>query len=276
MVLECGESAFYTGMESLTPFQKAQLEWARHNQLFAVVSWGCAATTWLAKVLNSHPEIMCLHAGNNTVGNFHSSMDSLRYFRVLSVLGFEYKAAGDVHGLPRSEVPKLKEAFGARFNFVIVVREPLARLRSIMALHEKLRGMNVWNLSYLDPLIEAKNIAAHSEKAKMFVHAANMLNAITEEISLGTIYKAEDLTTNPNTLDTLIAEISGGRVETDPGWIETCFKLRQVNPHAKSEGLALNDWEIEVVRAVTRPESWRLYEELGYDRPSFVTDYLFQ
>jgi hypothetical protein len=59
----------------------------RHSQLFAVVSWGCAATKWLAKVLNSHPEILCFHAGNGAVATFHSSMNSLQYFRVLSHLG---------------------------------------------------------------------------------------------------------------------------------------------------------------------------------------------
>jgi hypothetical protein len=74
------------------------------------------------------------------------------------------------------------------------------RLRSQMALYEKLRGMDVWKLGYLEPLIEAKNFAANSKETRMFVHAANMLNAVTEEISYGTIYKAEGLTTDANIL----------------------------------------------------------------------------
>jgi hypothetical protein len=52
----------------------------------------------------------------------------------------------------------------------------------------------------LEPLIEAKNFAANSKETRMFVHAANMLNAVTEEISYGTIYKAEGLTTDANIL----------------------------------------------------------------------------
>src|SRR5436305_15337620 len=29
--------------------------------LFAVISWGCSATTWVAPTLNSHPDVFCLH-----------------------------------------------------------------------------------------------------------------------------------------------------------------------------------------------------------------------
>jgi hypothetical protein len=257
-------------MDGLTSLQKARLEKTRHGQLFAVVSWGCAATRWLAKVLNSHPEILCLHHGIGAVASFHSSMDSLQYFRVLSMLGHEYNAVGDVHGLPRAEISKLKEAFGGRFNAVIVVREPVARLRSQMALYGEFQGLVAWDLSYVDTLIKSENIPVNSEESRMFVHAANMLNAVTEEISYGTIYKAEDLTTNPNILAALIAEISGGQIATNREWLETCLGLRKVNTHVKREAWALTDWQVDVVRAVVRPESWKIYEELGYVTPPFV------
>jgi hypothetical protein len=254
----------------MTPLQKAALELTQHNQLFAVVSWGCAATKWLAKVLNSHPEILCLHAGNQAVARFHSSMDSLQYLRVLSILGHGYKAMGDVHGLPRTEISKLKDVFGTRLNVVIVVREPIARLRSQMELFESLRGLDVWALNYLDRLIEEKNITADSEDSRMFVHAANMLNAVTEEISYGTIYKAEDLTSDSNRLASLVAEIGRGQIEASREWLEQCLGLEKVNPHAKRETRALRDWEIDIVRAVVSPESWKIYQELGYVTPSFV------
>src|SRR5688572_5871200 len=34
------------------------------KHVFGVISWGCAATAWLAGTLNSHPDIFCVHAGN--------------------------------------------------------------------------------------------------------------------------------------------------------------------------------------------------------------------
>jgi hypothetical protein len=197
-------------------------------------------------------------------------MDALQYFRVLRHLGRGYTTVGDVHGLPRAEITKLKGAYGGRFNAVFVVREPIARLRSQMALYEEFRGLDVWDLSYVETLIGSENIAISSEESRMFVHAANMLNAVTEEISCGTIYKFEDLTTNPNSLAALIAEISGGRISADREWLSACLQVRKVNAHAKREAWALTDWQADVVRALVRPQSWRVYEELGYATPAFV------
>ena len=122
----------------------------------------------------------------------------------------------------------------------------------------------------METLIESKNIVVNSEESRMFVHAASMLNAVTEEISHGTIYKAEDLTTNPNILAALIAEISGGQISTNREWLNTCLGLRKVNAHVEGEAWALTDWQVDVVRAVVSPESWRVYEELGYVTPPFV------
>jgi hypothetical protein len=175
-----------------------------------------------------------------------------------------------VHGLPRMEIAKLKEAFGDRFNAVIVVREPVARLRSQMALYGEFRGLGAWDLSYLETLIESKNISVNSEESRMFVHAANMLKALTEEISYGTIYKAEDLTTNPDSLAALIAEISGGQISANREWLNACLGLRKVNAHIQGGAWTLTDWQVDVVRAVVSPESWSVYEELGYVTPPFV------
>jgi hypothetical protein len=257
-------------MEDITPLQRALLDMARHCQLFAVVSWGCAATKWLAKVLNSHPEILCIHAGNGALARFSGPIDSLKYFHVLSLLGQGYKAVGDVHGLPRRDLSKLKETFGDRFNAAIVVREPMARLRSQMALYRESPGLGRWDLSYLDPLIASENLEVNCEESRMFVHAANMLNAIAEEIPCGPIYKAEDLTVNPDILAGLIVCLSAGRIVTDREWLERCLSRGKVNAHAKREAVGFTDWEVGVLRAVVRPESWRMYQNLGYLPPSFV------
>jgi hypothetical protein len=88
-----------------------------------------------------------------------------------------------MHGLPRTEISNLRETFGDRFNAVIVVREPVARLRSQMALYGEFRGVDGWDLSYAETLIESENIPVDSEESRLFVHAANMLNAVTDEIS---------------------------------------------------------------------------------------------
>jgi hypothetical protein len=255
-------------LDRLTPSQKVPAI-TRYNQVFAVVSWGCAATKWLAKALNSHPEILCLHAGNGAMARLSIPVGSIQYLTLLSNLGEGYIAVGDVHGFSASEISKLREAFGSRFNAVIVVREPIARLRSTLALYEH-RRLEAPEFRYAETLIEHKNIHAKSEESKMFVHAADMLNVVIEEISQGTIYKAEDLTTKPSTLAALTAEITGGQIGMNQEWLKTCGGLKKVNAHARDEAAALNGWQVDVMRRVVRPESWRIYQELGYVTPPFV------
>jgi hypothetical protein len=241
----------------------------RYNQVFAVISWGCAATKWLAKALNSHPEILCLHAGNIAMARLGIPMDSIQYLTFLSNLGDGYIAVGDVHGLSTTEVSKVRGTFGSRFNAVIVVREPIARLRSTLALYRH-RRLEAPEFSHAESLIAHKNIRAKSEESKMFVHAVDMLNVVMEENSSGTIFKAEDLTANPNTLAALTAEITGGQIGMNQEWLKTCIGLKKVNAHAEGEAAGLNEWQVDVMRKVVRPETWRIYQELGYVPPPFV------
>ena len=41
--------------------------------VFAVISWGYAATGWLSKVLDGHPEILCVHGLNHSQARFITS-----------------------------------------------------------------------------------------------------------------------------------------------------------------------------------------------------------
>ena len=111
------------------------------TQTFALISWGAAATTWLSRVLDSHPEIFCAHALNDVWHRFGDSqrwtwlgggkcLDGLRYLRILSVYGYFYRVVGDVHGVSRHEVPSLREAYGKYFNAAVLVREPIHERRT--------------------------------------------------------------------------------------------------------------------------------------------------
>ena len=56
---------------------------------------------------------------------------------------------------------------------------------------------------------------------------------------LRTIYKAEDLTTNPDSLAALIAEISGGQIGTNREWLDKCLGLTKVHA-CKTRSLGFN------------------------------------
>ena len=71
--------------------------------LFCVVSWGCAATQWLANTLNSHPDIFCVHCENQfweRLGGARN-LDGWQYLRILGCQSPGSRACGDVHGVSR-------------------------------------------------------------------------------------------------------------------------------------------------------------------------------
>jgi hypothetical protein len=74
--------------------------------LFAVVSWGCAATGWTARTLNSHPDIFAVHAANTAWAMLGGgrTLTGVEYMRVLGMLGTNHAAAGDVHGITAYDI----------------------------------------------------------------------------------------------------------------------------------------------------------------------------
>jgi hypothetical protein len=244
-------------------------------QLFAVISWGCAATAWLSRVLNSQPDIFCVHAFNtywNVLGG-GEKLDGVPYLRIIGSQGHAHVAAGDVHGISRSLVPELRRTFGNRFNAAVVVREPLARLRSQLALFEEYQSLNhAWNLSYIDGLIDRHGIVlpVNDFLHRAFIHGANMLNAILEEKAVGKIYRSEDLTNSDSILGDFITEITRGRVVPEADWLRAAVGTKRVNAHSgRSAPAPFADWQIDAIRKVVDPHSWELHAELGYPLPQF-------
>src|SRR5438874_9275816 len=125
--------------------------------LFAVVSWGCSATKWVATTLNSHPDVFCLHNLRFYQECFTPNQPRLpddTYLSMVQHLARGYVLAGDVHGIDRGSVPLLKEHFGERFRAAAVVRDPHKRLLSQVSLFERYDAdESIWfGLDYLQQL----------------------------------------------------------------------------------------------------------------------------
>jgi hypothetical protein len=261
--------------EDLTNRQKAFLGKHPYPQMFAVISWGCAATRWLATVLNRHPDVYCVHAANihwNVLGNCER-LDGVPYLRVIGSQGYTHIAAGEVHGVSRHLVPECRRIFGEKFNAAVVVREPIARLRSQLALYEDAKGVRMWNIDYLDAILSRTGIVVAPEdyKSRLFVHATNMLTAILDERDVGRIYRSEDLTSNSEVLGEFVEEITLGKISPAAEWLQSAMETRKVNVHAgQCPRRELSDWEIDVIRKVVDPRVWEMYESLGYTRPEFA------
>jgi hypothetical protein len=261
--------------DGLSDYQTAFLRYYPCPQLFAVISWGCAATGWIASILSRHPDIYCAHAANhawNVLGECEK-LDGVRYLRVIGSQASSRVAAGDVHGVSRRHIPELRRVFEDQFNAAVVVREPMARLRSQLGVFHQFERQEHWDLAYLDEVISTAGVTLPSDGYywRFFVHAANMLNAILEEVQVGKVYRAEDLTRNADILRDFVDEITRGKVSPGAEWLRAAVEIPGVNQHAEQQPpMDLDDWQADVVRKVVSPRAWELYETLGYPAAGLV------
>jgi len=264
------------GCEGLSDYQSAFLRRYPCPQLFAIISWGCAATGWLATVLSRHPDIFCTHAANHAwhVLGECERLDGVRYLRVVGSQGLSRIAAGDVHGVSRHHVPELRRSFAGQFNSAVVVREPLARVQSHLGLFHQFDRRELWDIAYVNEIISRTGIMLPSDAYywRFFVHAANMLNAILEEIEVGKVYRTEDLTRSAEALGDFIDEITRGKVNPSAEWLRLAVLTPIFNVHAERRNRTeLDDWQVDVLRKVVHPRAWELYQELGYADVGFVS-----
>jgi hypothetical protein len=247
--------------------------------IFAVVTWGCAASSWLARALNSHPDIFCVHAENSlwSVLGEARYLDGAEYLTVVGCQGCTHTAAGDVHGVSRHTVPEIKAEFGEQFSCAVVVREPISRLHSQLSLFKKRQHLRSWNLDYLEDTIKKLALPNDSYPTHLFVHGANMLNAIVEEHLIAPVYRSEDLTSNPEILCKFVDHITNGKIEADLPWATTSVSREKLNAHSESAVRSLNpessnleDWQMETIRKVVLPQAWELYQKLNYPIPNFI------
>lgn len=244
--------------------------------LFSVVSWGCAATEWLATTLNSHPDILCWHCVNMSWRKFGGapSLDGWKYLRLIGVSGCSYKACGDVHGISRESIPELREKLGERFNCAIVVREPLPRLRSQIALFQMSPVTNAWNVDYVQTFIDqGVCLPQDNINNRLFLHGVNMLNSIIQEEPIAPIWRAEDLTSNAAMLARFVEELTRGHVYAQLEWAERAIYRPATNRHSGSNVAAhlFEPWQIDAIRKIVKPRAWRIYETLGYKTPEFAS-----
>ena len=260
-----------------TPAQRAFFETYPAAQCFAVVSWGCAATSWLAKQLNAHPEIFCVHASNAFWKQLGGApeLSAVDYVKLLACQGYAHRAAGDVHGIAAGDVASVRDAFGERFGCAVVVREPLPRLLSQMGLFDKLGYSRGWDVGYVNAFVEGKvRLPNQDYQTKLFVHGVNLLNNVLAEREVAPIHRCEDLTSDARALGEFVNVITRGRVAPDSEWAREVVESAPLNSHAARDRSrledAFEDWQIEVIRKCVEPETWEAYRELGYELPELM------
>jgi len=240
------------------------------QRLFAVISWGAAATNWLAAKLNDCPGIFCLHSSNEFWTQFADarSLNGVSYIRLVGMLGSGAQAAGDVHGISRYDVPAIREAFGDRFRSAVLVRDPMARLRSQLGLFARYAAVSSWDVDYLKGKFQnvVPILPSGSYEDWLFVHGVNMFNNILDEGSLaGPLIRMEDVTTKPSALIDLVEHLTAGHVKAPKEWAEAAVTSSATNRHATQGVTQFADWQKRVFEAVVEPRAIELHRELGYE-----------
>jgi hypothetical protein len=247
--------------------------------IFSVISWGCAATDWVAKTLNSHYDILCFHHAD-IAWERHAKLPSLnawKYLRVIGVSGWSYSACGDVHGVPIEAVPELRATLGDHFNCAILVREPLPRLRSQMALFQNFldSAFNaVWDVDYVQKFIDkGARLPQDNIANRLFLHGVNMLNRVIQEEPVAPIWRSEDITGDAAALTRFVEELTRGHVEIEPEWAERAVRRPPIHRHSSPNEppREFEPWQMEAINKVVEPQAWEIYEKLGYKTPDFIT-----
>lgn len=258
----------------LSPLQRTFVADLPTRHSFAAISWGCAATKWLALVLNAHPDIFCVHAANVhwSAMDVTCPLDGLEYLRIIAAMGAGYPVVGDVHGIARHHVPRLRKLLKKQFNACVLIREPMARLKSQLALFQKYQQFQAWDVAYVDALLKTYRITlpARDYESRLFVHGVNMLNAIEEERQVGKVYRSEDFTSNTGVLGELIDDLTCGTIRPEQSWLLDMVEKRRINCHVGSRPVRFQDWQMDVIKKLVREEAWDNYMSLGYAKPPFI------
>ncbi len=97
-------------------------------------------------------------------------------------MGSSYAAAGDVHGVDLGTIGAARETFGDQFACAVVVREPIARLRSQIALFKSNLHTRAWNVDYVQQFIDQGVVLpVDNYENRLTLHAISMLNSIVTE-----------------------------------------------------------------------------------------------
>ncbi len=237
------------------------------EHIFAVSSWGCAGSKWLANVLNDCPGILCLHEATSYWRRLAGArnVSGVEYLRLLASLGSAATAAGDVNSVTRHELTDAERVFGERFRGMILVRDPLPRLRSVIAMFDGLLEARLWDVSYIEAKFPSavSLLPTGSYAERLFVHGVNMLNAVLDEIGRSEIIRMEDVTTRPDALIQLVDYLTAGSVTPPETWASAAVVSSKVNRHTKAE-FGFAPWQRRVIESVFDPAAISAYRSLGY------------
>ena len=234
-------------------------------QLFAVVTWGCSGSTWFAKILNSHPDIFCLHAYNQHIAltTDTEANEGIEYLKSISISAHGYKLAGDIHGINRAEIENIRNYFNEQINVAILIRNPLDRLKSMYA-NMLVYGGGTGNYKYIKDRLMELNYKSLSKEVVLFAHSINMLNAIIDESKFSDFIIEMEKLNDKKYLKQTIETLSRGSLQIEDDWLEN-LNITPFNSHIGKKCITqFSDTEKELIALILDDRALGIYEEIGY------------
>jgi len=253
-------------------------------RFFIGYCWGAAGSRWLARLLNSSEDILCLHSPILPRFDHNIYDDSVEILRWFFHRRHAYPIVGFTHAIPLEWHKRISQEFGYRLRCFALTRHPIPRIQSAYELNKRQKHLRehdpFWQEAMKGPYEELTSITreefSRDFTALGFYKACKLVNSIQEEIhSRLPIFKLEDLVSSEMTANKLAEYISEGTVELGAPAIKK-LKNITVGSHAARKRTAEEiyiGWSPEFKQAyhsLVRPESFGFYDELGYEFPHDV------
>jgi hypothetical protein len=201
-----------------------------HGRRFVVARMGSTGSAWLAKLLNSHPDVFCSHEGvaaRAYPARSYGHADILRFLNWLAwdTMHGAYTAIGDVGSIWQLHAAALRE-----FQTAVLMRHPARLLNTRLATYAHDRSFTeietdadlreVWDI----------DMSACEPLDRVFLHDLFIFASQTWAAERGVrLIRIEDMSDTAHCLREL-AHLTG--IDYDPGLVERAIRKR-VNQRAQ-------------------------------------------
>jgi len=272
------------------------------TRYFIATSWGRTANFWLARVLNSHPDILCAYgpdlapsklpgAATTEELNLRHHQDGDRlarmpvddYFDIMETEG-KFKVYGSVHAFFPDKL--VAEPTRRAYTLVNLIRHPVERVASLVTWWQWEIGVNrqarlSYQRRFFDTAEEAQVIEARfnvdftQDPNWLFFNAVMSLGWDRRDFDLG-LYQVpmERMTTDRDFFCDLFHRLAGDEVSPEPLFETDLFDQRMNRSTRRSDNVqtiyeAWEPWQKTLFQwAIRQFDLGDAYAELGYEVPA--------
>ena len=252
--------------------------------LFIGYCWGAAGSTWLARLLNGHPDIFCVHNPQFPRFDYFKFEDLAEViehvFRHQAWAG-AYPVVGFTHGVALEWHGRIRQKYGDQLRCFVLTRHPIMRIQSSYALHVSRKAERSTDSRWIEAYVQTYQELVRLARKKLpddfeslaFYKSCAMVNSILAEHEQGLpLYRLEDLLSEEEAVQSLLAHISSGTCRLPSDVIETMQRtvVRGRAAQIRSAEETYASWRPEHREAyhyLVTGKALEVYRQVGYEFP---------